>query len=404
MSIDNDNIMYNNTDESVNYKTHTSFTFYIKDSESLKALKEECKITRLSNKKLQAKYYDNAIVLESKGWIGCKLLGGVQDCNGNFIINTSYCVSNTLTCNYEISINDIKKDKIAIFIGYLYPVWGHVISDALAKLWFLRTEECNHLLKQGAKIIYLTEFNKPLPSWNKEIIGLAGYNIDDWVHVTDSTLYDTVIVPDDSLFPFDNKLFYTVEFMDTINSIKNNVKIDSQLPEKVYYTRSAIKDYREWGREKDVEKLFKSKGFTVISPEKNSIQCQIAMMMHCKEFASTENSCSHNSLFCTPATKVYILRKADYINKYTSMIGYFAQLRTIYVDANASTRADAKYPMLGPFFIMVTKELKAALGSNEFTIPYYMNINYWGGYIILRPIIQTIRQIKYTLCILFKLI
>lgn len=373
----------------------TSFEYYIKKKESLQALKEECSIPRLSSKQLSAKYYSNSIVLKSKGWNGCNLLGGVKDCDGKFIANTCYSTLDAGTGNYDISIDKINKvNKIAIFIGYLYPVWGHVISDALAKLWFLQKEECKSLIKQGAQIVYITEYNKPLPSWNKDIFALVGYNVDDWVHVTNSTLYDKVIVPDDSLFAVNRKLYYTAEFVMTINEIKKNVKYKGELPEKLYYTRSAIQDAREWGREKTVEELFKKKGFTIISPEKHSVQSQIAMMIHCKEFASTEGSCSHNSLFCSPGTIVYILRRADYVNRYTSFIGYLAQLRTVFIDANTSTRVNKRYPMLGPFYLSVTKELKLALRLNIFTIPSYISIRYWGGYLLLHPLKQVVRKMK----------
>ena len=358
----------------------TSFEYYIKKKESLQALKEECSIPRLSSKQLSAKYYSNSIVLKSKGWNGCNLLGGVQDSDGNFIANTCYGAGDAGSGGYKLYKNELKKkNKVVIFIGYLYPVWGHVISDALVKLWFLQTEECKNLVMNGAQIVYITEFNKPLPNWNKEIFSLAGYSIDDWIHITESTLFDKVIIPDDSMFYFNEKLFYTAEFAMTIDAIKKNVKYEGVLPEKVYYTRSAIKDTREWGREKNIELLFKKKGFVIISPEKYSVQCQIAMMMHCKEFAAPEGSCSHNSIFCAPGTIIYILRKADYINKYTSMIGHFAQLRTIYVDANLSTKVNENYPMLGPFYVSVTEELKRALGLNYQTFPSNISIRYWGG-------------------------
>ena len=68
-----------------------------------------------------------------------------------------------------------------------------------------------------------------------------------------------------------------------------------------------------------MENVFRKKGFKVFSPEELTVKQQIALLMNCDEFASTEGSCAHNSIFCKPGTKVLILRKADYANSYQIM-------------------------------------------------------------------------------------
>ena len=115
------------------------------------------------------------------------------------------------------------------------------------------------------------------------------------------------ILPDLSLFLQNNSLRFTKEYRCVIDTIKQNIDIKSSCPEKLLFTRSAVDDSREWGEEKNIDELFRKKGFCVISPEKYSVKEQIQMLVHCKFFAAPEGSCSHNAVFCEPGTTVILL-------------------------------------------------------------------------------------------------
>ena len=85
----------------------------------------------------------------------------------------------------------------------------------------------------------------------------------------------------------------------------------------------------------------------------------------------------HNAIFCSPGTKVTVLRKACYVNKYTIAIGYMTGVKTVYVDANATIIVHPRSPMIGPFYTCVTSCLCRCLGVSTSYSPYYMKKSYW---------------------------
>lgn len=276
-----------------------------------------------------------------------------------------------------IYTNPRRTDETFIYLGCFNICWGHAITDNLSRLWFLRTEECRKLLDEGARVVYVPGMNVSLPEWHKEVFRLAGVNPDLLYPITEPVLCKRVVVPDRSLFVVDGYLRYTEEFRNVINIIINNVDSDGRRTDKIFFTRSAVKDSREWGNEKEIDNLFKSQGYEVISPENFSVMEQIRLLKGCREFAAPEGSCSHNAIFCSPGTKVTVLRKACYVNKYTIAIGYMTGVKTVYVDANATIIVHPRSPMIGPFYTCVTSCLCRCLGVSTSYSPYYMKKSYW---------------------------
>jgi len=366
---------------------------FIKDTAKKKTLLHECNKVHASEKVLEAKKYNDAIVLSSRGWTyDGKLLGGVVDSDGKYIRNSGYAEYGGR--GYNIDGEDIvEKNETVIFLGFFNPCWGHLITDSLSKLWYLQTPQCEKLIEGGAKIIYITQFNADLPEYNKELFSYAGIEIEKFVHIKQVTKYKQVIVPDNSLYDSDGSIYYTREFVNTIDQIKSGVQVDENSPKKIYYTRTAIKDVRERGRECDVERLFRKNGYAIISPEKHTVKQQIQFMMGCDKFAAAEGSVSHGTIFCKPRTEVAILRKVNYVNTYTPFIGQMSGLKTVYIDANHSTMAYRKIPTAGPFYVCVTSHLRRYLGENGIWIPFFFFFSYWK-YFFSVPIIWLYKKIR----------
>jgi hypothetical protein len=185
----------------------------------------------------------------------------------------------------------------------------------------------------------------------------------------------TVALP---LFRFEEK-----QKKEIIEKIKDNVRsttyYESAPSYDLYYTRTALKDAskREIG-EKSIEKLFKKRGFQVFSPETLPLEEQISLLIKCNRFAATEGSCSHASVFCNSSAEVIILRKVNNVNWYSPMISDFVGNRTVFVDANHSVMANKKAPVVGPFYLYVTKELSRFWGQKSFVVPLFFRPSYWN--------------------------
>ena len=80
--------------------------------------------------------------------------------------------------------------------------------------------------------------------------------------------YDNVYIPDNSLIEKDRLRHWTSQYKFLVNKICDYCRDDNGVyPEKVYLTRTAINDGKDFG-EKELENIFAQRGFTVFSPEK----------------------------------------------------------------------------------------------------------------------------------------
>lgn len=351
---------------------------YIADTDVKEILREGESMSHFYGEDLSFLSVHNGVVLPSGDWTddGC-LPGGICDEDGKFIDQSGCREGGSIPYVYEeYDVEDVCEE--VVFMGFFLNCYGHGITDHIKKLWFLQSNDYKILKKRNPrlKIIYIVENNQPLPSWQYEIFSLAGYDASDWCQVTKLTRFDNIIIPCNSLINTNEFRQYTKEFCGTINRIKANVPLLQKPIEKLYFTRTGIRNlYRECG-ESRIEKVFKQKGYCIVRPEEISVKEQIAMMISCKSFASTEGSCAHNSIFCAPGTEVIILRKADYANSFQMMINDFAKLDVTYIDIHHSDRVDLKQPWHGPFYLYVSPFLRRKFHL-LYSCPYWLDPLYW---------------------------
>lgn len=310
-------------------------------------------------KSLKAIKYPNAFVLPYRN-------GGKEGC---VLTNGGIPIKNTTLHEEFTEYNDVvdktncpQIHKNAIFIGTLFSVFGHVITDDIKKIWYLRTKECQKLIEEGADVIYLAWHNIELKSYVSQILEYGGASLSCAICVTQNVQYDNIYVPNDSLIIKGNRRFYTQKFRETIDIIKQKgltCSLGAKVYRKIYLSRTALHDWRDYG-EKKIEKTFEKRGFKIIYPEQIPFSEQIWLYSHCKEIASTEGSLSHMFMFCEPNTQVVLLRKANYVNSYQAMLNSMAGLNVVYIDANRTL--SRKHPWDGPFYLYLTQHLKNFLG------------------------------------------
>ena len=320
--------------------------------------------------------YTNAFIAPYYHWdqsIGCVIKG-----DGS-IIHDSECLEwKENAAHYDLT-NAKHRHKKAIFLGFLLTVFGHSFTDNLRKLWFLKTTICKQLLKDGAELVYTTSWNDPLPQHCREIIRLAGIDFSQAQHVTDLTQFDEVIVPDNCFRASSNGRLYCQAYTELIDCIKTNIPSSYKKPEdKIYFTRSSFSasSMNETG-EKDIERVFKKMGYSIIIPERLSIIKQIQLVMNCRYLATTEGSVAHLSIFCKPGTNLIIINKANYLNFHQVMINEFAKLNVTYIEAHHSSKTDTIHPWWGPFYLCVTPFLEKFVQSPIPHLPYWLKFSYW---------------------------
>lgn len=312
-----------------------------------------------SDENLSCNEIHNGILLPYKGEMNGKTSGGVVDSDGIYVDLSG--LHENHGCGYSVDSKDIvRKEKNAIYLGVWFPIWGHCITDNIKKLWFLKTPEAKRLINDGADLVYIVMMNDrfTLPQSFVDLLCCLNIEITQLKQILVPTQYQSIYIPDNSLFRKGEKIFYTKEFLETRNDILANLpKCKIPTYDKIYFSRSRLKNGKQDFGEKRIEDIFRYLGYKIIYPEKKTFAEQVALLQGCSHFAATEGSTSHNSLFCKPHTEVCIIRKAGYVNDYQTTINHVNKQNVTYIDSHLSICADKNRVWNGPFFLYVNSHL-----------------------------------------------
>lgn len=106
------------------------------------------------DKKLGFQVIENGTILthadNGHGGLG-GALGGIVDSDGKFI--GSSFVTNNNSKGYTPHESIQHGSESVIYFGYLFPVWGHVLTDNISRVWFLKSNS-----RVNLKIVLLSMF------------------------------------------------------------------------------------------------------------------------------------------------------------------------------------------------------------------------------------------------------
>lgn len=338
-----------------------------------------------SDEVLSCHEISNGILLPYKGDMNGKTSGGVVESDGGYVDLSG--LHENHGCGYSVTSNGIvKKGKNAIYLGVWFPIWGHCITDNIKKLWFLKTPEAQQLINGGADLVYIVMMNDrfKLPKSFIDLLQCLKIDISQLKQITSPTQYDSIYIPDNSLIRKGEDIFYTKEFLETRNDILANLsKCKTSTYDKIFFSRSRLKNGKQDFGEKRIEDVFRYLGYKIVYPEKRTLAEQVALLQNCTHFAATEGSTSHNSLFCKSHTNVCIIRKGNYLNNYQPTINHINCLNVTYIDSHLSIFTDKNRVWNGPFFLYVNNNLlrfaNIPLIFNNFSLEsfkYYAQLAY----------------------------
>lgn len=316
--------------------------------------------------------YNNAVVLPYKN--SDQHLGGVVTEDGNFLDNTSLYEERKVG-PYEFESSEVLyENKTVIYLGLLLSVYGHAITDNLKKIWVFQNKDIVY-----DEIVYIANWAQgSIPSYIIRLFNLSGLDITKCKQISTVTKFKAVIVPANSFVHHNKEKYYYEIFNDVIHTIQKNISCKQSFGEKLYFARTGIKQswHRDWG-EKSIERVFRSLGYQIIRPETLSIDQQISAMLHCTHFASTEGSVAHNSIFCKPGTMVILIKKCNIFNPWQLAINDMSRLNVTYVDAHKSIKTNRQFPMVGPFYMCITKELEQFSGRRFLHLPLWLSPSWY---------------------------
>lgn len=281
--------------------------------------------------------------------------------------------------------------KSVVWLGNLPYAFGHSFTDGLKSLWFYFTKDFQELLSSGAcPIISIPSESNVLPDYYKFFFQALGIDLNSIFFINRNYSFQEIIVPDLCWSYIKGEIKYSKEYAIIINKIINyserNNNSNITFPSRIYLTRTNFSVWTREVGERSIEKLFQKVGYSIISPEKESIEAQIQLIRHCDNIVATEGTISHLAVFCRPNTNVVILRKTDWVNPYQVALNQVASVNVTYIDVHKTKVCKNEWKrMSGPFYLYVSQELKKYLKTNSFTIPVVFCPSYWWYRLRLLP-------------------
>lgn len=294
-----------------------------------------------SDRKLGFQIIENGMILPHKDvYVGGRWTwgkGGIVDSEGNYLKNSH--VHYGIGGAYTPPLQEIKHSSEAvIYLGLFYPTWGHIITDDIRRMWFLKSEFFKSEFK-NCPLVYI-----PWNSWSldrhldfKRLLEILEINVDNLQPITQPTQFDKIILPDESFYrDIDNARKFTKEYRETIDHIRN-FALKNRTPtsiKKLYFLegRGQVGEMR-------LAEYFKSKGYEIITSKQqvNHLDEELNLLINAESFASTLGSCAHNSVFLRDGTEtIFIPRLFNGFTGYQQPIDQMRSLNANYVDSSLS--------------------------------------------------------------------
>lgn len=317
-----------------------------------------------SAKKPEIHIVENGIVIPfiSENENSPKGTGGVINSLGDYIIS-----SQTSQENLMLPIGEYDKarlihsdEKEVIYLGYFLKQWGHFIVDFMTRLWWL-VDNYN-----GQKIVYLVKNSKSLIDGNyAKMLELFGIPRGKLCPLFEPSKFEKIIIPEMAMVRPD---YYTDEYLKIFRKIINNIDCSKYSYDKVYFTRRKLRNAKnsELG-EKNIEKFFKRNGYTVLSPERCTVEEQIAIFHSCPNIVSLSGTIPHNIVFGNSKTNLTIINKVQRINTIQIILNQLVGCTTTYINGFVALLPVS--PGYGPFWLQLNDNFSAFAIDKNMKMP-----------------------------------
>lgn len=319
--------------------------------------------------------------------------GGVVSKNGSLVKESViYDLINTndqkqlLAFGYAYSASHIKVDsKKVIYLGLAHQHWGHFLVDVVQRLWFIN--ENKKEFNSGKLENYwfaFAGFGNGVAEFKgnySEFFRLFGLNTSQIIIVEEPTQFPEIIVPDIAIYP--GQYIHTVfkNIFDCVvgSAMKEAGKKFLPTYQRIYFSRTHLKDNKEMGEEK-IQDTLERCGYKILYPEELSLIEQIWYWRTADEIACINGSITHNCVFARPELRLNVF------NKMSRIVGYQFTMDVVWggmpVYISAYKEPFKNYPISvsrGPFWIAITVDVKKFFKS-EYNIDIE-GTNLWPDYV-----------------------
>lgn len=251
-------------------------------------------------------------------------------------------------------------NRDVVFIGNVYPQFGHFLLEHMNRAWALRDEKYRDM--------YVALINNqginPVPEYMYRFIELMGVPRERIMIVDGTTQFRNVYIPHQA---FNIPICSSDEFGKTFDTIADNVKDYGKNYERVYMSRDALKSRRTYG-EKYVSDIFAKNGFHIVCPETLSLDEQIAIAKNCRVMAGCAGTALHLALFMKPGgTVIQIKRNRIHDDNVASqfLIDETKKLNSVFITGSIE-KYKTLHGVVLPQIIGLNKYMREFFDANNF--------------------------------------
>lgn len=310
--------------------------------------------------------------------------GGVLRSDLSYVERSALTIEAIMEKGYAIEKTpETFMDESVVYLGYFLPQWGHFLVDFLPRLWYLLEHDAEQ------KLVYVSSGAELSGNYLK-VLQLFGIDRNRLYRQDSIQQYREIIVPDLSM---SRPYYYTESYREIIYRIVSNVG-ERTCFDKIYWTRTKFSKAQETEiGEKDIEQFFKQNGYTIISPEKCSVEDQIYYWSRCKNHACLSGSIPHNIVWAgymlqseEQSSNLVIVNKTHRINLIQILLNDFSHVNATFIDCNYSLFPVS--PGSGPFWVGINDNLRKYAHDHSMTIPRKK---------LMEKVITRKRYIRYSL-------
>lgn len=180
--------------------------------------------------------------------------------------------------------------------------FGHFLAESLSRVWALSGE----MEELDSIVFYPRMLHQPVPDWVTRFMEIIAPDIPITI-VSETTVFEFLVVPDPAVhhangFVYGHPLMRTA--LDPLRQIKGKSY------EKLYVSRSGLKNSGGILGEKWLEDNLAKEGYLIFHPEKHSLKEQISFYNGAQSLIFAEGAALHLfALACRPEQKVYIVQR-----------------------------------------------------------------------------------------------
>ena len=279
-----------------------------------------------------------------------------------------------------------------------HRTWGHVITDNIRRLWFLKSELFNQF--KNCPLVYLVctkreEFPFGTDKAFRRLLEILEIDADNFQLIEQPTQFEKIILPDESFY-IEGYRKFTNEYREAIDQIrsfglKNRTPTSSK---KLYFFYGS----NNLGEERMAE-YFKSKGYEIIRHEQRAdFDEELNLLINAESFAAPIGSCAHNSVFLRDGSEAILIPRDLNAYYYQPVIDQVHPLNVNYIDSTLS--------FFNSFCFIISEQLKRFFGDkwDGYEEEDFKTFLQYAKYYLLRSIPINPRKVNYCPTILSEFV